>query len=811
MKRFIILFVFCILHVHFLKSQDSNVIKSASEEEGSIYDLTLEELFNVSVSSVSKKSESLFEAPLSASVVTKEEIKNAGVTTIPEALRLMPGLIVREQTNGIYQVFVRGGENPIPYGLLPYFTNAITLVMIDGRPIFNYLQGGTFWETLPIDLNDVERIELVRGAMAALYGPNAASGVINIITRKPKNYSFYSVANAHYGTNNTLIANGSLGYKWNHKFDFTVSGNLQQRDRYDDRYYTYASHDYVTRDQITNLFGNPVEGISSKWPRPETALDKKGANLFINFNPVDRIKFSLSAGLENSFFQEASAENTASTFSTGESRTHYGDLRIRAHNLSGQVSMIQGMQSPALNTLGLKYDMNSFDAFFEYDFIIAGARADELTNGALGEYSVHWLPEGHSISLRPGFNYRRAVYDDTPYFEDGSGFISGKGELETTALSVKVDYDISKKFRISAAGRSDAHNYPKDKKFLSYLMSAKYHINPKNIIRVTYSRAYRSVYIFDTYSNLSVEIAFPKAHPVYGMLATNTAQQLIANYGLDATTAQAWAPNMWNEVTYGFDYHGNRNLDLLKVDMLELGYRSRINRNTDLDLEGFFSSTEGFVYPSSFSQVSKMDTVDIYSPVSGVNLPVLNYSIMSEGVNINFEQKLVQVGLTISANYYRNNLQVKPYITLQKSWIHNFTPYRTVAAMPEVADTLRYEDIEHRGTPAWFGGAYINYHYKNWNINLNPWFMTDSEMYHNYYVKSSGDSNSAFVSGTIPEEAGHMQNQGKLLLNATARYQVHKNFNLFITGKNLTASRAREYFFTDQIPASVIAGINFEY
>src|SRR5450432_2364771 len=147
-------------------------------------DLSLKDLLNVKIVSVSKNSESLFDAPLSASVVTREEIRKSGSTSIMEALRLVPGMIVREQSNGNYDIHLRGMDNVPPNAPFDVTSNTTTLVMIDNRPVYNYLRGGTFWETLPVDINDVEKIEVVRGPAAALYGPNAVNGVINIITRQ---------------------------------------------------------------------------------------------------------------------------------------------------------------------------------------------------------------------------------------------------------------------------------------------------------------------------------------------------------------------------------------------------------------------------------------------------------------------------------------------------------------------------------------------------------------------------------------------------------------------------------------------------
>ena len=144
--------------------------------------MSFADLMDVQIESASKKKESLFDAPLSTTVLTAMGIENSGATSIPELLRLVPGLIVREKTNGNYDVHIRGNDN-IQSGVVNS-TNTKTLVMIDNRIVYNYFQGGTFWETLPISVDDIEKIELIRGPASALFGPNAVTGVINIITKK---------------------------------------------------------------------------------------------------------------------------------------------------------------------------------------------------------------------------------------------------------------------------------------------------------------------------------------------------------------------------------------------------------------------------------------------------------------------------------------------------------------------------------------------------------------------------------------------------------------------------------------------------
>src|SRR5688500_1919146 len=99
--------------------------------------LSLEDLLSVEIVSVSKKSEFLFDAPLSASVVTKEDIRRAGSSSIKEALRLFPGVIVREHSNGNFDIHIRGMNIP-PNSSFVESTSSTMLVMIDNRPVHSY-------------------------------------------------------------------------------------------------------------------------------------------------------------------------------------------------------------------------------------------------------------------------------------------------------------------------------------------------------------------------------------------------------------------------------------------------------------------------------------------------------------------------------------------------------------------------------------------------------------------------------------------------------------------------------------------------
>ncbi|MFL6631629.1 MAG: TonB-dependent receptor plug domain-containing protein [Massilia sp.] len=137
-------------------------------------ELSLEELANIQVTSVSKRSEPLSDAAASIFVITGGDIRRSGATSLPEALRLAPNLQVARVDARNYAVTARGFSNP--------FENKL-LVLIDGRTVYSPLFSGVFWDVQDVVLDDVERIEVISGPGATLWGANAVNGVINVITK----------------------------------------------------------------------------------------------------------------------------------------------------------------------------------------------------------------------------------------------------------------------------------------------------------------------------------------------------------------------------------------------------------------------------------------------------------------------------------------------------------------------------------------------------------------------------------------------------------------------------------------------------
>jgi len=143
----------------------------------SFADLSIEELMNESVTSVSKKETKLKESPAAVAVITQEDIRRSGLTSIPELLRTVPGLNVARINGNQWAISSRGFNNQ--------YANKL-LVLVDGRAVYTPTFGGVFWNAQDVVLEDVDRIEVIRGPGATLWGANAVNGVINITTRSAK-------------------------------------------------------------------------------------------------------------------------------------------------------------------------------------------------------------------------------------------------------------------------------------------------------------------------------------------------------------------------------------------------------------------------------------------------------------------------------------------------------------------------------------------------------------------------------------------------------------------------------------------------
>jgi iron complex outermembrane receptor protein len=141
----------------------------------SLKSLSIEDLMNLEITSVSKRGEPVSDAAAAIYVITREEILNSGARSLTDILRLAPNLQVAQITSNSFAVTARGFNGPAASKLL---------VLIDGRSVYTPYHSGVSWDVQDVLAEDIERIEVISGPGATLWGANAVNGVINIITRK---------------------------------------------------------------------------------------------------------------------------------------------------------------------------------------------------------------------------------------------------------------------------------------------------------------------------------------------------------------------------------------------------------------------------------------------------------------------------------------------------------------------------------------------------------------------------------------------------------------------------------------------------
>jgi iron complex outermembrane receptor protein len=145
-----------------------------SQQPGDLTQKSLEDLMNIEITSVSKKEQKTSEAPAAIFVISREDIRRSGALNVPDLLRMVPGVDVAQIDTGKWAISARGFNGQYSDKLL---------VLVDGRTVYTPVFAGVFWDSQNILLDTIERIEVIRGPGAAVWGANAVNGVINIITR----------------------------------------------------------------------------------------------------------------------------------------------------------------------------------------------------------------------------------------------------------------------------------------------------------------------------------------------------------------------------------------------------------------------------------------------------------------------------------------------------------------------------------------------------------------------------------------------------------------------------------------------------
>ena len=285
---------------------------SFSPVAGAVDDTTAEEkkgmAFNPQIFSLSKKKENAFDAASATYVLSSEDIRRSGATSIPEALRLVPGVQVARMSGNSWAISIRGFDRQ--------FSNKL-LVMIDGRTVYTQLFSGVSWDIHDYVMEDIDRIEVIRGPGGTIWGSNAVNGIINIITKSAvRTQGTYvsqivgnqdkSITEARYG--------GALN---NNKDDYRLYVKKAVRDGLDNYNTKGSNHDGNSQDRAgfrydissikdssISIHGDIFSGTASNYfttlnnPN-KNDKDSRGANVVVNW---DKKLSKQSSFILNSYF-----------------------------------------------------------------------------------------------------------------------------------------------------------------------------------------------------------------------------------------------------------------------------------------------------------------------------------------------------------------------------------------------------------------------------------------------------------------------------------------------------------------------------
>jgi iron complex outermembrane recepter protein len=394
---------------------------SAEQTDSSdeLLQLPLEDLLKLEVTSVSRKSQSLANAAAAVFVISQEDIRRSGVTNIPDALRMVPGVTVARIDSSKWAVTVRGFNGRFVRKLL---------VLVDGRSAYSQLFAGVFWDTQDIMLEDIDRIEVIRGPGATLWGANAMNGVINIITKKATE------------TEGGLLTAGAGSYE-------RVFGGARYGMQLGESGAVRAYGKYFNRDEQKTMTG---QNADDAWEQVRGGFrfdNKAGDNTYT-------LQGDVYTGTERETYQLADLSNAPSFSST---RTH--DTVARGGNLLGRwtrtlsedsdLSLQMYFDNTLRKMLVVADNRNTYDFDLQHRFSLF--KAHDIIWGAGFRYSSDSIGnDGDNLqilSLTPNSRaerlYSAFVQDDITLLQDRLHLIIGS----------KFEHNVYTGFEVQPSGR----------------------------------------------------------------------------------------------------------------------------------------------------------------------------------------------------------------------------------------------------------------------------------------------------------------------------------------------------------------------
>lgn len=421
-----------------------------------------EDIYQETVVTASRNAQSPLDSPNSTSIITKQDIHLSGITRIPELLRRVAGMDVMQITGGDSNVSMRGFNSRLANKLL---------VLVNGRSVYNDILGSTFWEALSIDVDQIERIEVVRGPGSALYGADAFTGVVNIITIAPGE----GKTGIRVGFGDSAEAYGS-GWATGREGDFSYRASVG-----------YTRHPRWTRE----IAPGRIDAQTSSFDQ-----NLGGENLRVDIRTAERINKDTELSVGGGFSRVA--------------LDVYGLGPINDYTVTGDTSDVTvDLKSKHINA---RTYFSRFAVRSGFDYTYVGhtpypATPTQNSYAAEVEYVNDFkLPEAlhHDIHVGLGYRLKNVAWEylqsDLPTEHHGSVYLQDSiavGKRFTFVASGRLDY-VPYLTRVIASPRASAIVKPTD----------------RQAVRLSGSTAFRTPTFLESYLDLPLQLTLPGAELV---------------------------------------------------------------------------------------------------------------------------------------------------------------------------------------------------------------------------------------------------------------------------------------------------------
>jgi iron complex outermembrane receptor protein len=487
----------------------ASCVGTSYAEEEQWPDLSLGDLMKVGVETASRKSQSVSNTAAAVFVISASDIRRSGALSIPEVLRLAPGVEVASMSNNTWAVSIRGFNGRMANKLL---------VMVDGRSIYSSLYGGIIWEAENIPLEEISRIEVIRGSAGLAWGSNAVNGVVNIITKRAQDTSGWLV-DSHIGTS-TGKAGTALRYgaKMDDGSAFRVTVNDQRRDGGKEVDGKDAQNQW--NDTSLDFRYDKPDGVDTRWLFTGRIYESKSGDpwLIPTFDP-------------------AAAYNPA----------QYGTARLVPF-----ISTKNG--GDLLGRLDQTTDGGGEVRIQTYVEKFQGSVVGESDNHTTVDIDAqHRFPLGESHDIVWGGNYRQSRHQETM---GATGFLTSSQPYITINLASLFAQDewtlVPHQFNVQAGVRVERQTYGGTAPQPS--IRALWTPNDKHSLWLAWSKTVRSPSIVDRAIG-----AYPGAVPATGPgtlpVLLYAAPGELSNFGnenvrtVEAGHRAQWTPNFYSDLT----------------------------------------------------------------------------------------------------------------------------------------------------------------------------------------------------------------------------------------------------------------------